>query len=535
MAKRKKKSIDSSVGVCYARYSSHRQKDVSIEQQVAACQAHAAKRGITLIDSYEDRAVSGRSDKRPAFRQMMADAEKGAFAYVIAWKSNRIGRNMIEAMLNEARLSELGVKVLYVEEDFDDTAAGQFCLRTMMNVNQFYSDNMAEDIRRGMRDNAINCKINGRIPFGYKRGEDGKFCIDEPRAAVVREIYRRIASGESFASIADDLNARGIRTSRGRQWTRTSFCRLVSNEKYRGLYLYEDIRIEEGVPRIVSNELFDQVQHALKTKKNPRGGKRNSACTYLLTGRLFCGYCKSPMIGVCGTGRNGMHYYYACKQHRNEHTCAAKSVRKYELEQAVAQAIKTYVLVPEVIDAIADSAVAYAKKLEAESPVAVLEDQLANVQASIKNLLRAIESGILTETTKSRLLELEAEQAELTRQIRVAQSTLVKVDKPAVVAWLDSLRRGEVEDEKYIETLINTFVAAVYVYDDELKIIFTHSGGSATVPPEAIKNADTANLDDSYPVRLCRQWWTFAEPGRTAIYMAFGLFILLCPYPSRQG
>ena len=114
MAKRKKKSIDSSVGVCYARYSSHRQKDVSIEQQVAACQAHAAKRGITLIDSYEDRAVSGRSDKRPAFRRMMADAEKGAFAYVIAWKSNRIGRNMMEAMLNEARLSELGVKVLYV-------------------------------------------------------------------------------------------------------------------------------------------------------------------------------------------------------------------------------------------------------------------------------------------------------------------------------------------------------------------------------------------------------------------------------------
>lgn len=532
MAKRKIKSKGSMIGVCYARYSSHRQKDVSIEQQVAACQAHAAKRGITLIDIYDDRAISGRTDKRPAFRRMMRDAESGLFSYVIAWKSNRMGRNMMEAMVNQARLSELGIKTLYVEEDFEDNAAGQFCLRTMMNVNQFYVENMAEDIRRGMRDNAEKCKINGRIPYGYKRGVDGKFCIDEPRAEIVREIYRRIASGESFAAIADDLNTRGVRTARGRLWARTSFCRLVNNEKYRGLYLYEDIEIEEGVPRIVSDELFYKVQQTLKTKKNPRGGRRNSACSYLLTGQLFCGYCKSPMIGVCGTGRNGMHYYYVCKKHRDDHACAAKSVRKFELEKAVAQAIKTYVLVPDVIDAIADSAVAYAKKMAAESPIALLEEQLANVQASIKNIIRAIETGFLTDTTKDRLLELEAEQADLKRQLQIARAMMIKVDKSSVVDWLTSLRAGAVEDERYLETLINTFVTAVYVYDDEIKIIFSYSGDTA-VSPEAIKNADTADPDDAFPVRLCRQWWTFPADGRTAIYMAFGLFVLVCPYQNK--
>lgn len=155
------------------RYSSHRQKDVSIEQQVAACQAHAADLGIALVESYEDRAISGKTDNRPAFRRMMRDAEAGLFAYVIAWKSNRIGRNMMEAMVNEARLSELGVKVLCVEEDFDDSAAGRFALRSMMNVNQFYIENMAEDIRRGMRDNAKNCKVNGPLPYGYRKGADG--------------------------------------------------------------------------------------------------------------------------------------------------------------------------------------------------------------------------------------------------------------------------------------------------------------------------------------------------------------------------
>ena len=174
------------------RYSSHRQKDVSIEQQVAACQAHAADLGIALVESYEDRAISGKTDNRPAFRRMMRDAEAGLFAYVIAWKSNRIGRNMMEAMVNEARLSELGVKVLCVEEDFDDSAAGRFALRSMMNVNQFYIENMAEDIRRGMRDNAKNCKVNGPSPMVIERAptEALRKLLETEFSATIKKLDR---------------------------------------------------------------------------------------------------------------------------------------------------------------------------------------------------------------------------------------------------------------------------------------------------------------------------------------------------------
>ncbi len=83
-----------------------------------------------------------------------------------------MGRNMLEALINEARLQDLGVRVLYVEEDFDDTAAGRFAARSMMNVNQFYSENMAEDIKRGLYDNAANCMVaNGHLPYGYKADE----------------------------------------------------------------------------------------------------------------------------------------------------------------------------------------------------------------------------------------------------------------------------------------------------------------------------------------------------------------------------
>ena len=157
----RKKNIAAGLdAVIYARYSSHNQREVSIEQQIAECTKHAAALGLRIVGTYEDRAISGKTDNRPRFQQMMRDAEKGKFQAVVAWKSNRIGRNMLQAMVNEAKLDDYGVKVFYAEEDFDDTAAGRFALRNMMNVNQFYSENMAEDITRGLYDNASKCMAN---------------------------------------------------------------------------------------------------------------------------------------------------------------------------------------------------------------------------------------------------------------------------------------------------------------------------------------------------------------------------------------
>ena len=119
---------------------------------------------------------------------------------------------MLEALINEARLQDLGVRVLYVEEDFDDTAAGRFAARSMMNVNQFYSENMAEDIKRGLYDNAANCMVaNGHLPYGYKADETLHYAIDEPKAAVIREIFTRVSCGEAFVDIMASLNARGSR------------------------------------------------------------------------------------------------------------------------------------------------------------------------------------------------------------------------------------------------------------------------------------------------------------------------------------
>ena len=428
---------------------------------------------MPIIDTYADRAVSGKTDRRPSWQRLMKDAEKGQFQYVLSWKSNRIGRNMLQALMNEARLNELGVCVLYTEEDFDDSAAGRFALRSMMNVNQFYSENMAEDITRGLMDNARQCKSNGSLPFGLKRGMDGRIVVDEAEAEIVREIYRRVSDYEPFADILDDLNARSIKTKRGARWNKGSFTTILHNERYRGIYIYGDVRIEGGVPRIISDPLFFKVQEVCKMKKNPQGTnrRRTGGADYLLTGKLKCGHCGRYMVGMSGTSRSGeLHYYYVCQGHK-EKICAKKNVRRDVIERAVARAIMMYCLTDETIEWIADQSVAYWERYDQDLQIEAMESELAESKRAAKNILKAIEAGIITE----------------------AKADEVKVDRDDLVATLRALRKGDVEDKQFQADLFRLFLICAYVYDDNrLKIVFSFTGDHNTVeiPLEAGQNDD---------------------------------------------
>nr|DAI28713.1 MAG TPA: integrase [Caudoviricetes sp.] len=524
----------SGTAVIYARYSSHNQRDVSIEQQVKQCQEFAQQNNFQIIEIYADRAISGKTDKRPNFQRMMRDAEKKKFKYVIAWKSNRMGRNMLQAMMNEAKLNDLGIRVLYAEEDFDDTAAGRFALRSMMNVNQFYSENMAEDIKRGLYDNAAKCKIaNGGLPLGYKKGDDLRYALDPPNDEIVREIFSRTACGDSFADIAADLNARGIKTSRGKTWGKNSFHALLTNERYTGVYIYGDIRIEGGVPQIVDKGLFFRVQEVLKTKKNPQGRHRING-DYLLTGKLFCGHCKSPMAGISGTGKNGkLHHYYICQKRRMEKSCDKANIRRDKIEHEVAVAIRNYIMRDDVLEWIADSAMTFAKEYRNQTCIGSLETQLAENKQATKNLLTAIEHGIITSTTKDRLLELEREQAILVSRLDEEQASLLNYSRDDIISAMSLYKNGNIEDKAFQAKLFDTFLIAVYLYDDHLKIEFSVTGKKTFVNLPL----DTSVIDniESFAAEECSFSLSLGPPKESqtntapVVYMLGGVFVLVYP------
>lgn len=521
-------------GVIYARYSSHNQKEESIEQQVQECTAFAAVSGITIVQVYADKAVSGRTDRRSSFQRMLKDAEGGGFDVVIAYKSNRISRNMMHALGYEARLEALGVRTVYAKEEFGDTAAGRFALRTMMNVNQFYSENLSEDVKRGMRDNAENCKVNGVVAFGYCKAPDGRYAIDEPKMEIVRDIFGKILAGDSQADIIRDLNARGIRTGRGGAWNKNSMRTLLRNRLYIGEYSSCGIVIPGGAPAGVEMEVFEAVQHKLDAK-TPARSRQSPGGRYLLTGKLFCGECGAYMVGVSGTGKSGSkHHYYKCNgKIRGE--CHKQTVRRGWIEQTVAELAQQYILDDATIEWIADSAVAYQREQSRESELTGMQDALADRRRAAKNIMDAIEQGIFTATTKDRLLEIEADISALEKEIAIHKASHKPVDRDGLVRMLQKMRDGNPKSKKHQAQLIEMLVKAVYLWDDRIRIDFHYTGKDSTVTRalEDIKGC-TAPGPSSHSVPLGVPHYAYTNT-EAVVYITDGGFVLLAPICYDRG
>ena len=477
------------IGVIYARFSSHSQREESIEQQVERCRAYAEANGLNVSGGvYPDKAVSGRTDKRPHFQEMMRDAEAGKFDYVIAWKSSRMGRNMLEAMVNEAKLRSMGIRCYYTEEDFSDDAAGRFAQRSMMNVNQFYSESMSEDIRRGMEYNATQAKVNGPIPWGYKRGPDGKYAIDPEKAPIVREIFKRVSQGEIFMDIARDLNNRGIRTRSG-EWNKGSFHRMLKNEAYIGVYQYNGHRIEGGVPPIIDKEVWDEVQEIVSQPAKRGAGTSGD---YLLTGLLYCGDCRGPMVGISGTSRRKkLYHYYSCNNQRLRKECERKPVPRDWLEDIVVKTVYE-AMSDDLIQWMVDATVNYIEKIQEERGLPRKKELLAEEKRKVKNINDAIAEGIWNSSTSATLLEHENTIAILEKDIARLEREYQPPDREHVEFYFNMLRSRQASDRRDQRTILEQFVKAVYVYDDHVDIIlyYPHDGGKRTKKFYTIPDGD---------------------------------------------
>ena len=488
--------------VIYVRYSSHSQRDVSIEQQIRHCKLFAERQGIQIVNIYEDRALTGTNDNRPGFQKMVHDAERSTWDYVIVYTLDRFARNRYDSAVYKRQLKNLGIKVLSAMENISDDPSGVLMESLLEGLAEYYSAELSQKIKRGNYDNAMKCKVNGSLPLGYVRGADGRFAIDDAEAAIVQEVFQRVADGDSFAEIIDDMNSRGVRTKKGKPWSKSTFNTLISNERYVGVYIYGDVRIPGGVPPIVSHSLFEAVQQRLRTKGNPRSDgtpqrRRREGSTYLLTGKLFCGHCKEPMIGISGKSQAASpYYYYTCKGKRERHDCGKKNVPRQHVEEVIATALKDTMLTDTAIAALADAAIEYQNKDTCNLEKETLENRLADVKKSLRNLLTALEAGIISETTKSRMDELEAEQKQLTAQLTLVEAEDEnRMTREDVIAALELYQTGDVTEKDYQEALFDTFLVAAYVYDDEITVVFNLGGKKTTgkIPfdIEAVVHSDT--------------------------------------------
>lgn len=454
--------------VLYLRYSSDKQNEQSIEGQKRICSEYCARNNMNIIEYYIDRALSAskNTDKRESFQRMIRDSEKHTFEAVIVYKLDRFARNRYDSATYKNKLKKNGVRVISATENISDNPEGIILEAVLEGMAEFYSRELSQKVTRGMHETAMKCNsCGGSIPIGYKI-INKKFVIDEETAPIVKEAFERYANGETIVEIYKDFNQRGLRTSRGTLFNKNSFRSIFQNERYIGIYKYKDIRIENGIPAIIDKELFEKVQK--KIELNIEAPARSKAKqNYLLSQKLFCGHCNSPMTGEYGTSKNGTkHYYYACSGKKRFHSCDKKAVPKEWLEMTVVKDV-IKLLTPENIDKIATIAVNEAEKeAELNTVLPVLQQQISETEKAIANLLKLVERGSDSESLFVRLKELEKRKKELTHEIAIENANIVKLEKPKVKWWLSNFAEGDINDEDFRQRVIDLLVNSVTIWDE---------------------------------------------------------------------
>lgn len=488
--------------VIYARYSTEGQREESIEGQLRECTQYCDKNGITIVRHYIDRAFSAKTDNRPEFLQMIKDSAKGLFDMVIVWKLDRFSRNRYDSAHYKATLKRNGVKVVSATENIADGPEGIILESLLEGMAEYYSAELAVKVIRGHTENALKCKYNGGTPtYGYTIDEEKHYQINPLTAPVVLDIFKMYDDGMIMKEIRDRLNELGAKTNKGGDIDLNFVSGILHNRRYMGEYKYRDIVIPDGIPAIVPKELFDRVQERMeKNKKAP--AQRKAEDDYLLTTKLFCGTCGAFMVGEIGTSKyqSRKYRYYRCVNTKRKKTCNAKhkSIRKDKIEYVVIKHVKEMISDDDFVKHFTE--MAYKTQGQDCGELPMMRKQLADTEKGIENMLNAIQAGILNESTKRRLDELEETKRKL--ELSIIQE---EIKKPTylyeqIMFYIMSFRNIDTNTLEGRRSLIDRFVNSVVVYDDEILINLNYKGSTKRVSFKEIESA-CAGLDISSLLR----------------------------------
>lgn len=366
-----------------------------------------------------------------------------------------------------------------------------------MSYAQYYSDELAEKIKRGMDYNAEKCLCTGgNIALVYKVGSDKRFEIDPEKAPIVQMIFEMYADGKTIAQIANHLNSLGYRTSRGSKFTFNSFHTILNNKRYIGIYTYKGKEMPGGIPRIISDELFYKVADMMKRNKKAPARAR-AKVEYLLTTKLFCGHCKEMMTGFSGTGKQGKIYNYHICNDKKAKKCNKKTVKKDHIEDIVITQCRK-LLTASNISKIAKEVVAICEAERDTSNLRYLKNRLEDNKRKSENALNAIlvtDDPRLQEMLCCKISELETECEQIEKEIKKEESPFPSLTVPKVKFFLTSLKKGDFNDLKYRRTLIKIFVNRIYLYDDRITITFNSGDETVTINERLLSDIEERDAE----------------------------------------
>ena len=478
--------------VAYARFSSDNQRTESIDAQIRAICDYCDKNGYNLVKIYKDEAISGTStEDREQFIQMINDSKDKGFNYVVVHKFDRFARNRYDHALYEKKLEDNGVKLLSVMEQLNDSPESVILKSVLTGMNEYYSLNLAREVRKGQKENALKCVHNGGIPpLGYDLNDDNTYKINEEEAKSVKLIYKMYLDGRGYATIADELNALGFTNKLGKSFKKTSIRDTLLNEKYTGTFIFgkkdkkgkltgKELRVEHGIPAIISKEVFEQVQFKIKNRQHRKTSGRSTAkSTYLLTGLCICGECGGTFSGgyrsVDRVSRN-VHYGYLCRQRKDKvNNCKNKAIKKEELETMVINSVKTYIFQERQIEIITNKVWDYIKNnLEhSEKGLVEINSKIKSLENKNNKLIDMSLDGLINEIEfKNKKREIDFAISELVSEKAKYNFNSDFMNKDKIKNHLVELGKNlNSKDDLLIKNILDTFIQEIIVYNDKITI-----------------------------------------------------------------
>ena len=457
-------------GVAYARYSSDKQQESSITVQLAEIRRFCEKHNIELIHEYVDEAQTGTNANRKDFQQMVRDAQKREFQFIIVHRMDRWARNVDDGRYYKKYFARLGIKMVSTIEEFDETPEGEFFELMSMGMAELYSKKLARESVAGKLANARECKVHGGMPLLGYRVQNKHYVIDEAEAKIVRIIFDLFLKGYGYVKIRKYLVANGYKRSDGREFT-AHFYDILRNRKYIGEYVYnralekdpdgkrnnhksknagEIIRIPGGMPRIIDDSTFFRVQEIMDERKHKRTSYAISK-NFLLTGMINCGICGKA---ICGNSRTNTGCLPEYRCNGREKSCGFKMIKAIYLEDYILNLLNNCLFRQENSENLNELIkICYIRTYE---KLRLEREKILEKIAELEEMIESNYEKITQDSMKSMRKYLEEENAELRWEISELEHKQTLVEEK--VKRLPELKKRVIQKnvEAYVAKLKNS-------------------------------------------------------------------------------
>ncbi len=354
----------------------------SIPAQREANKNKAQSLGAFVGKEFVDRGTSAKSADRPQLQAMLEYVKENAdrVDYVIVHKIDRLARNREDDAEISKVLRECGVQLVSTSESIDETPSGMLLHGIMSSIAEFYSQNLATEVKKGMNEKVKGGGTVGRAPLGYKNvrridekgREERTVVLDEERAPLIKMAFEEYASGEwTINSLAEYLTACGLYTRSTPKMASKpiplqTLAKLLANPYYKGVVTYKGVEYPGSHEPLIDDDTFERVQTVLASKNN---GERNFRHPHFLKGTVYCADCGSRMIvtNVKKKSGNVYSYFCCCDKHRKRcPDCQTRHALIPEVERRVEQLYDNIQLPHEVRVAIEEELQNVIKKEKAK-------------------------------------------------------------------------------------------------------------------------------------------------------------------------